>query len=95
MKIDLNDVYVISFTEGMYESSRDFDLFVIGKENAMRRFNELIATPPIDDLGGAVLSKAQVRSETIVADRENEIAHKYYTEESGAWVDECPWKDCD
>lgn len=91
MKIDVNDMYVISFTEGMYDSEYDFEDVYVEKETATQRFKELIAKPAIDGCGEVALYKANLVDNRIVANYETAIMHKYYTDKSRAWVDECPW----
>ena len=87
MTIELNNLYVIIGSEGTYDCYYTYESTIIGKENAVSRFNEWASEAPNDDDGEVALYKATIKDSVIVADYDNEIAHKIYNPETEIWED--------
>lgn len=86
--INIDDLYILSGEEGMYDSSCEYYTIIIGRETAEKTFNDYTCELPRDDYGHFTLCKAIVKSSIIYPDYNNEIMCKTYNPKTNKWEDE-------
>lgn len=86
--INIDDLYVLLGSEGMYESYNSYKSVIIGKENAESAFRKWISETPIDEEGDVALYKAKLDNNYISPDYEQELTHMVFNYETMQWEEE-------
>ena len=86
--ININNLYIISYQSGLYDSYSSSECIAIGEEKANEIFNILASGRPCDGDGECALYKAKIHDSCIVPDYDNKLNHKVYDDETETWKDD-------